>query len=107
MKLYWISFCLNANETPLFFRVSVKSLISLHLLGTGFDFTCMGPFPPSEPEPEPEQTDLATKVLWTLLCPGSREEHSHCSYEQSAAELCTNAPQVWPEGLHLQAAGLS
>lgn len=48
----------------------------------------------SPSEPEPEQADLITKVLWTLLCPGSGEEHPYCSHEQSAPECCTNASQV-------------
>lgn len=45
-------------------------------------------------EPEPKQTDVAAQVLWTVLCAGSREEHTHCGDEQPSATLCTNAPQI-------------
>lgn len=37
-------------------------------------------------EPEPEQADLITKVLRTVLCPVRWKKHSNCSHEQSAPE---------------------
>lgn len=54
----------------------------------------------SEFEPEPK--DTAAKVLWLVLCPGWGQKHSHCCDEQSTAALCQNAPEIRPEGLHLQ-----
>lgn len=55
------------------------------------------------PEPEPEQTHLVAKVLRVVLCSGCGQEHPHCRHEQFASERRADAPQVRPEGLHVQA----
>lgn len=53
-------------------------------------------------EPEPEPSDFAAKVFWPLLCPVRGQEHQSCCDEQYFAPLCTDAPQVWSKGLHVQ-----
>lgn len=64
----------------------------------GFEGICV--FGTLELEPEPK--DAAAKVLWLILCPSWGQKHSDCCDEQPSATLCENAPEVRPEGLHLQ-----
>lgn len=57
-------------------------------------------------EPEPESTDPAAKVLWTVLCSVRGEEHSGSSDEQHPAPSSENAPKIWPERFYLQTPGI-
>lgn len=68
-------------------------------------FTAPFTFPPLT-EFESEQAHPTAKVLRALLRPGGRQEHPHRGHEQPAAERRAHAPQVRPEGLHLQAEGV-
>lgn len=54
-------------------------------------------------ELEPEPTNTAAQVLWPLLLPMWRQECACCANEQPASLGGAHAPEVRPEGLHLQA----
>lgn len=56
------------------------------------------------PELEPEPPHFAAKVFWPLLRPVRGEEHQSCGDEQYFTTLRTHAPQVRPQGLHIQEA---
>ena len=60
----------------------------------------------SSPELESEPSHFAAQVLRPLLCPVGREEHPLGGDEQRPSPRSSHAPQIRPEGLHLQEASI-
>ncbi len=60
----------------------------------------------SSPELESEPSHFAAQVFRPLLCPVRREEHSGGGDEQRPSPCRSHAPQIRPEGLHLQEASI-
>ena len=56
-------------------------------------------------ELEPEPSHAAAQVLRPVLRAVRWEEHPDCGNEQRPASRVPYALQVWPQGIHLQAAG--
>lgn len=57
-------------------------------------------------ELESESTHLIAQVLRVVLRTIGRQEHSNGGDEQRFAQGGAHAPQIRPEGIHLQATGL-
>lgn len=60
----------------------------------------------SSPELESEPSHFAAQVFRPLLCPVGREEHPCGGHEQRPSPRSPHAPQIRPEGLHLQEASI-
>ncbi len=60
----------------------------------------------SSPELESEPSHFAAQVFRPLLCPVGREEHPRGGDEQRPSPCGSHAPQIRPEGLHLQEASV-
>lgn len=60
----------------------------------------------SSPELESEPSHFAAQVFRPLLCPVRWQEHPCGCYEQCPPPRGAHAPQVRPEGLHLQEASV-
>lgn len=57
-------------------------------------------------EPKPESSHIIAQILWVVLRTIGWQEHSDGGHEQRAAQGGAHAPQIWHEGIHLQATGL-
>lgn len=60
----------------------------------------------SSPELESKPPHSAAQVFRPLLCPVGWEEHPRGGDEQCPSPRSSHAPQVRPEGLHLQEASV-
>lgn len=75
-------------------------------VGVLFQMTFPGAFSNPAAEPEPEPTDSAAKVLWTVLCAIGGQKYPCGRDEQHSASRGEDAPEVRPERLNLQTPGI-
>lgn len=52
---------------------------------------------------KPESKDSSAKILWAVLHAVRRHQHPYCSDEQCVAAGHEDAPDLWPERVHIQA----